>query len=398
MPFRPDTLALTILLGLLTAMGPLATDIYLPSLPVMIEEFGVGPHMGQLTLSAFLLGFAIGQIVYGPLGDRYGRKPVLLSGLVIFSLASVFCLFAPTIEALVFGRFLQAVGGAGPVVLARAVVRDLYSGPRAGRELAVMGMVMGVVPAIAPVFGAGLEIAFGWRASFIAMLLWSVIGAAIVWRALPETLHHPTPLSGPRQMIGGFAMLLRHGGFRAHTLLMSLAYGGLFAWISASSFVLQNVYRLSEIGFALAFTTGVAGFVGGSFLGSRLVGVIGISRTIGWGCVFLVAGGGSMLALLAIGAGHVAEIMLPMAIYLVGIGLVMPQGMAGALQPFPDNAGAASSLLGFIQMISAAILGTIVGHYIDHSALPLAIALTAVGTLAGVVFLTSGRARTSDLI
>lgn len=394
MPFRPDTLALTILLGLLTAMGPLATDIYLPSLPVMVAEFGVGPHMGQLTLSAFLMGFACGQLIYGPLGDRYGRRPMLLAGLVVFSIASVFCVFAPNIETLILGRFLQAIGGAGPVVLARAVVRDLYSGPRAGRELAVMGMVMGVVPAIAPVFGAGLEIVFGWRASFVAMLIWGVLGAAFVWRALPETLHTPSPrLHGPVQMLSGFGMLLRHGGFRAHTLLMSLAYGGLFAWISASSFVLQGVYGLSEIGFAGAFTSGVAGFVGGSWLGSRLVGRIGIGRTIGVGCIFLVAGGLSMLGAIAIGVGNVVEIMLPIAIYLVGIGLVMPQGMAGALQPFPDRAGSASSLLGFIQMTSAALLGTLVGHYVDHSALPLAIALTAVGSLCGVIYLTTTRAR-----
>jgi MFS transporter, DHA1 family, multidrug resistance protein len=399
MPFKPDTLAFTILLGLLTAMGPLATDMYLPSLPVMIREFGVGADRGQLTLSAFLLGFAAGQLIYGPLGDRYGRRPLLIVGLVVFSAASVFCMFATSIEFLILGRFLQALGGAGPVVLARAMVRDLYSGPRAGRELAIMGMIMGVVPAIAPIFGAGLELAFGWRASFLAMLLWGVILLFAVTQRLPETLHTPAArLNGPREMLAGFAMLLRHGGFRAHTLLMSLAYGGLFAWISASSFVLQNVYGLSEIGFAGAFTTGVVGFVGGSFAGSRLVGRIGISRTIGYGCCFLVAGGLSMLAMVGLGQGHAIEVMLPIGIYLIGIGLVMPQGMAGALQPFPDRAGSASSLLGFIQMTSAALLGTIVGHYIAGSAMPLAIALTGVGGLAGVIFLTTKRARTADLV
>jgi DHA1 family bicyclomycin/chloramphenicol resistance-like MFS transporter len=394
MRFKPDTKALTALLGLLTAMSPLATDIYLPSLPVMVAEFHVGPEAGQLTLSAFLFGFAVAQLIYGPLGDRFGRRPVLMAGLCLFVVASLACAFSPSIEWLTVGRFVQALGGAGPVVLARAVVRDLYSGPRAGRELALMGMVMGVVPAIAPILGAGLEIAFGWRSSFIAMFVFGAIGLVLVWNALPETLHtRAHRFDGPLDMARGYVVLLRHRGFVAHVLLLSIAYGGLFAWISASSFVLQGIYGLSETGFAAAFTVGVAGFVAGSFLSSRLVVRLGLGRTLGVGCLFLLAGGLSMLACVLIGFGHPAEVVGPMMIYLAGIGLVMPQGMAAALQPFPDRAGAASSLVGFVQMSFAAVFGLGVGQNLESSSLPLACAIAGLGVTAALIHALTKRVR-----
>jgi DHA1 family bicyclomycin/chloramphenicol resistance-like MFS transporter len=394
MPFRPNTRALTALLGLLTAMGPLATDMYLPSLPIMAREFGVTADVAQYTLSSFLLGFAAGQLIYGPLGDRFGRRPVLLAGLALFTVASAVCAIAPTADALIAARFVQALGGAGPVVLARAIVRDLYSGPRAGRELALMGMVMGVVPAIAPVFGAGLEATFGWRSSFLAMFLSGVFGWGVVWRALPETLHtRAARLNGPREMLATYAVLLRDKGYRAHGLLMSIAYGGLFTWISASSFVLQDLYGLSEFGFALAFTTGVAGFVTGSWLGARLVVRHGIGRTLGVGCVFLLAGGLLLLATVWIGFGHPAEVVLPIMVYLVGIGLVMPQGMAGALQPFPERAGAASSLVGFVQMSFAALMGVVIGHMLGGSAMPLAVIMAAIGLVTAALYCTTREAR-----
>jgi DHA1 family bicyclomycin/chloramphenicol resistance-like MFS transporter len=375
-------------------MGPLATDMYLPSLPVMVAEYRVTADWGQLTLSAFLLGFAAGQLIYGPLGDRFGRRPVLIAGLVLFTVASLLCVFSSSVQELTAGRFLQGLGGAGPVVLARAVVRDLYSGPRAGKELALMGMIMGVVPAIAPVLGAGVEMTLGWRWSFAVMFGCGVVGLGIVAKALPETLHRRSDrLAGPLAMAKAFAFLLSNRGYVAHALMISIAYGGLFAWISGSSFILQGIYGLSELGFAIAFTVGVAGFVAGGFLSSRLVGRIGIGRTIGVGCWVLVAGGALMLAGVLIDFDSPAEVVLPMTVYLVGIGLVMPQAMAGALQPFPDHAGAASSLVGFLQMSSAAGFGVVIGHFIEGSALPLAVAIAVLGAGSLSIYVASHEAR-----
>jgi DHA1 family bicyclomycin/chloramphenicol resistance-like MFS transporter len=162
MLLKPDTLAMTVVLALLTALGPLSTDMYLPSLPAIRADLGATTGGTQLTLSVFLLGFAVGQFAYGPVSDRIGRRPVLLFGLALFTLASLACTVAPSIETLVAARFVQAVGASGPIVLGRAMVRDLYGGARAGRELSRMGTIMGVVPAAAPTLGGLLEEAFGW--------------------------------------------------------------------------------------------------------------------------------------------------------------------------------------------------------------------------------------------
>jgi DHA1 family bicyclomycin/chloramphenicol resistance-like MFS transporter len=180
MPLKPDTLAMTVVLALLTALGPLSTDMYLPSLPAIRADLGATTAGTQLTLSAFLLGFAVGQFVYGPVSDRVGRRPVLLFGLALFTLASLICTLAPSIETLVAARFVQAIGASGPIVLGRAIVRDLYEGARAGRELSRMSTIMGVVPAAAPIFGGLLYQAFGWRSNFAACIAFGVALAAVI--------------------------------------------------------------------------------------------------------------------------------------------------------------------------------------------------------------------------
>src|SRR5262249_21690760 len=185
---RPDTLALTALLALITALGPVSTDMYLPSLPDIGRLLSASPAEVQLTLSAYLVGFAGGQLVYGPFSDRYGRKPVLLVALALFCTANLICAAAPRIEVLIAARALQAMGGSGAIVVARAIVRDLYAGARAGRELSLRGSFRATAPIVAPLIGGVLQIAFGWRANFIVAFLVGLVAAVTVWRALPETL------------------------------------------------------------------------------------------------------------------------------------------------------------------------------------------------------------------
>jgi MFS transporter, DHA1 family, multidrug resistance protein len=393
---KPDTLALTAVLALLTALGPLSTDMYLPSLPAIAQDFRAGPAQTQLTLSVFLLGFAVGQFVYGPVSDKTGRRPVLLFGLGLFLLATLACAAAASIEALIAARFVQALGASGPIVLGRAMVRDLYDGARAGRELSRMGSIMGLVPAIAPILGGVLHEVFGWRSTFMASVLFGGALAAVVATRLPETIRAKSvaPLSFTA-ILRGFGTLLRHPSYRVYVGLSALAYGGLFAFISGSSFVLQGVYGLSELPYAFSFAFMVLGFIGGTFLAQRVLGPLGLDGTIRLGVTALALGGGTMLLLVGLGVRTSLAVTGPMAIYATGVGLTMPQAMAAAMMPFPERAGAASSLLGICQMTFAAVLGIGLGQALGASALPLPVAIAGTGCLALVLFLATGRVRTA---
>lgn len=395
MTFRPNTFALTALLGLMTALGPLSTDMYLPSLPAIGAAFDASTSRTQLTLSLFLAGFACGQIVYGPLSDRRGRKPVLLGGLALFLVASFASTFANSIEFLIVARFFQALGASGPIVLARAIVRDLYDGAQAGRELSRMGTIMGVVPAAAPMLGGFLEAGFGWRSNFLVMtLIGTALGATIVLR-LPETIRHRSREEfSILAVVSGYRALLRHHGYRSYVALSSLTYSGLFCFISGATFVLQGYYGLSEIAFGFSFGSVVIGFITGSFIAQRVVTKLGINRTISIGMALITFGGLAMVLLSLFAPKSAFAIIIPMAFYTAGVGFIMPQSMAGAMSPFSDRAGAASSLLGLIQMSSAAIVGAVIGHALEYAPqlpLPFGIALLALASLG--VFLATRKIR-----
>ena len=380
---RPDTLALTALLALLTAVGPMSVDLYLPSLPELGRVFGASVPQVQLTLSGYLLCFAIGQIVFGPISDHVGRKPVLLAALSLYVAVCLSCMFATSIEMLIALRCLQALGVAGAPVLARAIVRDLYHGVRAGRELARMGSITALAPVVAPSLGGILQSTFGWRASFLGMAALGLCAIVLVVRLLPETMKQPPkhPMS-LLSIIRGYGIFLRHRTFRIYLAIVSASYGGLFAWISGSSFVLQDLYGLSPLLFGLVFAAATLGYGLGTLLAARLVVRIGIDRTIVCGGVALAVGGLAMAAAIALGATSPAALAVPMALYLCGLGLAMPQSMAGALMPFPERAGAASSLLGFLQQATASAIGIAVGQMLGSSALPLATIVAAMGVLA----------------
>jgi DHA1 family bicyclomycin/chloramphenicol resistance-like MFS transporter len=393
---QPGTFAFTLLLSFLTALGPLSMDMYLPSLPDIGRTLAAPTLDVQLTISSYLFGFAAGQIFYGPVSDRLGRRPVLLAALVLYAVATIGCAAAQSIGGLIALRFLQAVGGAGAIVLARAVVRDIYSGVRAGRELSLMGAITGVAPIIAPVIGGGLQIWFGWRATFVLLVLIAAVIGATAARLLPETLREPikTPFS-LRATSELYRSVAVHRGFLANLAILTVVFVGLFAWISGAPVVMQSaIYGLSPFAFGMTFAIGAAGYVLGTFVAARIVMRFGLDRLIGLGTATMACAGLLMAAVIGFALPHVLWFVGAMTLYLAGLGFALPATMAGALTPFPDRAGTASSVMGFTQQTGAAITAAVVGAYLGHSAWPVASVVAAMGCLSFLIWLLTRRVRT----
>jgi DHA1 family bicyclomycin/chloramphenicol resistance-like MFS transporter len=379
---KPDTFALTALLAALTALAPLSTDLYLPTLPDIGRAFGVPPAQAQLTLSAYLVGFAIGQISCGPISDWYGRRSGLLVALSFYCLGSLICLFAPSIEVLIGARVLQAFGASGAIVLARAVVRDFYSGARAGRELSMMGLVMAFGPVSAPLIGGALHALFGWRSSFAALLVFGLVLTATVARKLPETLaERPDVGMSLSSMLAGYRDLVRIRDFNLYLAIGAASYTGLIAWLSAVSFIYLNRYGLTPFMISLAIAGSAVGYLIGTSIATRIVVRAGIVRTMGFGAAFMLAGALAVCAAVALDINSAIPVAIGIGINLVGFGLLFPQAIAGGLSCAAERVGAASSLLGFAPQISAALLGAWVMASTESSGWPAAIALFAMALL-----------------
>ena len=386
----PGTFALTLLLAALGAFGPLSTDFYLPSMPDIAEKLSATPSEVQFTISLFLFGFAAGQIVYGPFSDRYGRRPILLMSMGIFLVATVLCVLSTSIEMLIGARLLQAFGGAGGVVLSRAVVRDLYSGRQAARQMSIISSVMALAPVLAPMFGGVVQYATGWRGVFmvLGLLCGTVALAAYLW--LPETLKtRAVERVSFASIWESYRIVFRNRAYRAYLAMCTATYSGLLAWLAGSAFLLQNVYKLSALEFGFVFALGSAGFLLGSNISARIVGRLGIDAVIGIGAVLATMGGGAFFVSVYLGFTSSLAVVLPMTVYLSGLGMVLPPSVAGAMTPFPERAGAASSLFGFIQQSVAALCGSLVGLMLDRGAVPLAAAVAIMGLLTLLIWIAT---------
>jgi MFS transporter, DHA1 family, multidrug resistance protein len=398
---QPGTFGLTLLLAMLTALGPLSMDMYLPSLPDIAHVLSAPVARTQLTISSYLIGFAAGQMIYGPLSDRYGRRPVLLAAVALYLASTLACAAAQSVDVLIAARALQGIAGSGAIVLARAIVRDVYSGVQAARELSLMGSISATAPIVAPMIGGVLQAAFGWRANFICMSAGGLIALVVAARLLPETLR-PANRAGSLSffsMMRGYGAVARHRGFLIYLGIITTTYAGLFAWVSGASVVLQGVYGLSPVTFGFTFALGAAGYMLGAMIATRLVVRLGLDRTIGVGVVVIAAGGLALVLAVATGIPGL-WLVAAMALYLAGVGLAMPQAMAGALTPFPDRAGTAASLMGLVQQALAAIIAAVIGGFLVRSAWPVTGVVVAMSTLTFVLWASTramrARLRQSD--
>lgn len=394
---RPGTFPMTALLALLAGIGPLSVDMYLASLPDIGRTLEASPPQVQLTLSSYLIGFAVGQLIYGPLSDRHGRRPALLAAVCLYVAGSFACTIAPSIELLIAGRFVQAFGGSGMVVLARAVVRDMYEGERVGRELSLMASIMGLAPIVAPLIGGFLQTAFGWRSNFVVLFFVGAAAAIAIWQLLPETLRQraPEPVS-IGSTLHSFRQFLKHRSYVANLGISTCAFIGLFAWIFTATFVLQDIHGMSPAAFGVTFAICSAGFIVGTGIAARFVMRWGTDRTMGLGTAVMATGGVAMVIAQAMNAGTPLMLLSTMAVFLVGMGLTLPLAQAGALLPFPKAAGSASSLMGSIQQTATAVLGSTIGYTLGASAWPLAATVGAAGLVALALWLTTRRARSAS--
>ncbi len=391
----PKSVPYTLFLSAAVALGPLSTDMYLPTFPLLAEVFSASVAEVQLTLSVFTFTIAVCQLGYGPLTDRFGRKPVLLAGFFIFTVASYACLGARNIEELILYRFLQALGVCASIVVPRAMVRDLFEREQAAKQLSRMGTIMGFAPAIAPVIGGYLAVFYGWHSVFVFLGTASLLMALTVAFLVEEThLSKDKNALRPRYILGNYTALFKHPEFLAYALSGGLCFAGLFSFISGSPLVLIEVFGIPADHFGYYFGSVVVGFMSGTLVGPLLTQKGGLIFALKIGTVISAVGGILMLALALGNVDHEFAVIFPMMLYVLGLGIVLPQSQAGAMAPFPEKAGSASALMGFLMLGFAALLGYLIAVFYDGTQMAMVSAIGTMGVLSAAVFWTTARSHT----
>lgn len=353
------------------AIGPLSIDMYLPSLPALQAHFGADTASTQLTLSLYFIGLAIGQLIYGPVSDRFGRRKPLLFGLMLYALVSLGCAYAPGMDSLIVLRFLQALGGCAGMVITRAMVRDLFPPQEMARILSTLVLIMGVAPILAPLIGGQIFLLFGWQAIFMVMAAYSLFCFAGIY-ALPETSHNRGEALQLGNVLAGYARLLRHRRFMGYALAGGVAQAGMFAYISGSSFVFINVYGVAPAHFGLLFGSIAFGLITAAQVNSFVLRRYRSEHVLR---IALMANACFSVLLLInawTGFGGLPGIMIPLFCGMSSLGFSFPNSTAGAMAPFGDRAGMAAALLGTLQFGIAAISGSVVGYLFNGTAVPMA--------------------------
>jgi DHA1 family bicyclomycin/chloramphenicol resistance-like MFS transporter len=369
---RPNSWSTLLFCGALIASGPIATDMFSLIVPMIRDDFAVDVATVQLTLTAFVAGYALGQLWVGPLADRYGRRPLLQIGLALFFVATAACAFAPTIEILVVGRFFQAIGASGAWILNRTIIRDIHDARGTTRMMAQTTMIMGGFSTIVPTLGGLLAGELGWRAVIFAALAYVAGLNVMVALAYRETVRQKNPHAiDPVPLLRNMAMLMRDRRFAGYTLTVCFVLMGMFVFVSNGAFVFISVFDLSPPQFGLVFTAIATTFICGNFLADRMTRRHALPNVCA-GALSVSATGAVLLVLGAFLAPGTATILVPVTMITFGLGFLMPLCFAGAMAPFPEVAGTASSLIGFLQALGSVLTGQLVSLLFDGSPRPLA--------------------------
>jgi DHA1 family bicyclomycin/chloramphenicol resistance-like MFS transporter len=378
---------LPLVLGALTAFGPMSIDMYLPSFPALARDLGTDVSSVELTLSAFLVGLAVGQAFYGPLSDRVGRKPPLYAGIALYVIASAGCALTRSIDGLIVLRVVQSLGACAGMVLARAVVRDLYEERESARVFSLLMLIMGAAPILAPLAGAQVLVRFGWSAIFWLLAAFGLACLAAVARWLPET--HPRERRS-RAGIGAalrvYGRLLVDRRFLGFALAGGLALGGLFAYLTGSPFVFMGIHGVAPEHYGWLFGMNALGLIGASQVNLRLLARFPSRRILGHALAVNAAAGLVVLVVGATGAGGLPGLLVPLFVSIASLGFIQPNAIAGALAPHPTVAGSAAALLGTLQFLIGAVVGALVGALHAGTALPMAGVIAVCGASGWLVY------------
>ena len=354
---------IVLMLSLLLGLQPVTTDLYLPALPALTQGFGAPMAQAQLTLTALLLAFGVSQLVWGPVSDRFGRRPVLLAGMGLYVAASVGSTFSASMEQLVLWRTLQGMAMGAGVMCARAIVRDLYAPVEGARAMSKGLTGLGVIACASAPLGGLLSEYLGWRMALMALAVFGAGTLLVVALRFEETLQHRNPQAlQPAMLARTWWQIVQHPTFWAFTLLSTASYSGLFTFLAASPFVFIQVLGLSKPAYGLVMLTMSMSYIAGTFACRRLLPRLGVRRTVALagGCTITA---GTLIGGLALaGVQSVAAIMLPFYLFMLAHGVHQPCGQSGAVGPFPQAAGAASALSGFLMMVSAFFMGGWLGR------------------------------------
>jgi DHA1 family bicyclomycin/chloramphenicol resistance-like MFS transporter len=384
-----------LLLGALSTFGPLSMDLYLPGLPSMAHDLSAPAWAAQLTITTSMLGLAGGQLVAGPISDARGRRGPLLAGLTAYMVTSLLCAMSPTIWVLLVLRLVQGAAGAAGIVIARAIVRDLHSGIAAARFFAVLVLVSGLAPILAPLVGGQLLHVTDWRGVFVFL---AGVGAALLfaaWWMLPDTLRPELRHTGGLvATVHVFGELVRDRAFMGYTLAMGGAFGAMATYISGSPFVLEDIHGVSPQLFSVLFALNAAGIMAASQVSRSLVGRFGPRRLLGIGVTISAAGGLGVLVAVVFDLG-LAGLLPSFFVMVASLGMILPNSTALALADHPRTAGSASALLGLAQFAIGALAAPLAGVGGSDTALPLAIVAStlSVSGLVCLVVLTRGDAK-----
>jgi DHA1 family bicyclomycin/chloramphenicol resistance-like MFS transporter len=373
---------LTVLLGALIALPALGTDLFVPSLPALAQSLSLDAAGAQLTVTAYFVGIAGGQLFWGPLSDRYGRKPVLLVGLSMMLVSSIAAAAAQSIGFLTAARLAQGLGMSSGAVIGRSVVRDLYAQEQAARMLAGMTLVFSIVPVTAPLGGALLSAAAGWASIFACMAAIAAALIGCVALGLAESAPAERRSAHPLAIVRTFASILREPRFLSPFLLLLCAHVGILSWVSNSALTLISGMGVSPAAYGFMFACVAGGQILGAASGTRLVMRLGSVRMMRLGAGLMFAAGGSAALLAWAGAAHWAAVVPPFALLLFGSALLIPSATAAALAPFPGAAGTASSLMGAFGFTAGALVSSALGAAFDATARPMATTAALAGIAA----------------